>query len=371
MNHHSFFRWCWLWLCIAAMKPMAVAEDPVRRLDTQKIDNAVKQEMEKQSLVGVSIGVIQNNSIVYVQGYGLANRQTQTPMTSKSIVNWASCSKPLAAVRVMQLVQNGKLDLDAPIVDYLPKLPEHLQKITTRQLLCHQSGVPHYANGFIFPGKYPDASDDRLDPLYSLSRFLNARLIFEPGTRMEYSSYAYVLLSAVIQSAGGLPMQKQIETEMIQPLKLNSFQLDMEYADQPDWSVGYRVVGGDIKAQPDVAHYWKHGAGGYKSNVEDFARFTLAMMQYELITRETSQTMWTRQKLKDDTETVYGLGVRVDGGDQSLRIWHNGSQEETKTQLVFYPEKKSGVVVMCNTYDCKTAQVISAIEKAVANGRNE
>jgi serine beta-lactamase-like protein LACTB len=236
VNHNTLYRWCW-WLCLVTIAPLAVAENPARWIDTQKIDNAIKQEIEKQSLVGVSIGVIQNNSIVYLQGYGLANRQTQTPMTSKSLVNWASCSKPVAAVRVMQLVQDGKLKLDAPIVDYLPRLPEHLQKITTRQLLCHQSGVPHYANGFIFPGKYPDASDDRLDPLYSLSRFLNARLIFESGTRMEYSSYAYVLLSAVIQSAGGLPMHKQIEAEIIQPLELSSFQLDLEYTDQPNWSV--------------------------------------------------------------------------------------------------------------------------------------
>lgn len=361
----SFILFCWL------SATHAYAQEPSVRVDLEKVDKAIQHEIERQSLVGVSIGIIRNNSIVYTKGYGVANRESNTPMTSKSVVNWASCSKPLAATIAMQLVQEGKLDLDQPIVHYLPKLPQPLQNITVRQLLCHQSGVPHYANGFIFPGKYPDSSDDKLDPLHSLGRFLNARLIFEPGTKMEYSSYAYVLLSAVLQSAGGAPLQTQVDSRIVKPLGLASFQLDLEANGQPDWTIGYRVVGDTIKKQPDVAHYWKHGAGGYKSNVEDFARFTLAMMQFELISRETSQAMWTRQKLKDESETVYGLGVRVEGSGQMLRVWHNGSQEETKTQLVFFPEQKYGVVVMCNTYDCNTAQLISAINKATEFGLDE
>lgn len=354
----SFILFCWL-----SLAP-AYAQESSDRVDFQKVDEAIQLEMTRQSLVGVSIGIVRNNTILYTKGYGAANRESNTPMTSKSVVNWASCSKPLAATIAMQLVQEGKLDLDQPIVRYLPKLPQPLQNITARQLLCHQSGVPHYANGFIFPGKYPDSSDDKLDPLHSLARFLNCRLIFEPGTKMEYSSYAYILLSAVLQSAGGAPLQTQVDTRIAKPLGLASFQLDLEANGQPDWTIGYRVVGDTIKKQPEVAHFWKHGAGGYKSNVEDFARFTLAMMQYELISRETSQAMWTIQKLQDDSETTYGLGVRVDGSGQMLRVWHNGSQEETKTQLVFFPEQKYGVVVMCNTYDCNTAQLISAINKA-------
>jgi serine beta-lactamase-like protein LACTB len=365
MTRHGYALLVGLLLCLVGM-PYTVAEDPIVSLDTTRIDDAVLQEMERQSLVGVSIGIIRNNTIVYTQGYGVANRETNTPMSPKSIVNWASCSKPLVAIMAMQLVQEGKLDLEQPIVRYLPKLPSHLHNITTRQLLCHQSGVPHYANGFIFPGKYPEASDNKLDPLNSLSRFLNARLIFEPGAEMEYSSYAYVLLSAVVQSVGNAPLQTQVETRIVKPLGLTSFQLDVETDSQADWAVGYRVVGGEIKPQPEVAHYWKHGAGGYKSNVEDFARFTLAMLQSEMITHETSAMMWTRQTLNHGEETTYGLGVRVDGRDKTLKISHNGSQEETKTRLVFYPAEKSGMVVMCNTYDCDPGRITTAIGRATA-----
>lgn len=367
---HGYTPLCWLLLCWVGLG-YAVAEDPPASLDIKRIDQAVKQEMERQSLVGVSIGIIRNNAIVYTKGYGVANRETNTAMSSQSIVNWASCSKPLVAIIAMQLVQEGKLDLEQPIVRYLPKLPPHLQPLTTRQLLCHQSGVPHYANGFIFPGKYPEASDDKMDPLNSLSRFLNARLIFEAGTKMEYSSYAYVLLSAVLQSAGDTPLQTQVDARIVKPLGLTSFQLDVEKDGQADWAVGYRVVGEEIKPQPEVAHYWKHGAGGYKSNVEDFARFTLAMLQYEMIAQETSEMMWTRQTLKNGEETTYGLGVRVDGNGKTLKISHNGSQEETKTRMVFYPEEKYGMVVMCNTYDCDPGQITSAISRAGGFRRGE
>ena len=346
----------------AQESPLATA------LDTQRVDAAVQAQMTSQSLVGVSIGIIQNDQIVYTQGYGTANRDAQSPMSSKTIVNWASCSKPLVATLSMRLVQEEKLDLDAPIERYLPELPQRLKPITTRQLLCHQSGIPHYANGIILPGTYPNGSGEKLDPITSLTRFLNSPLIFRPGSKMDYSSYADVLLSAVVQSAGGAPLTEQVETRIVGPLGLESFQLDLEYMNQPDWAIGYRVVNGMIEKQAEVAHYWKHGAGGYKSNVEDFARFTLALLKEELITAESSRTMWTRQNLTDGTETEYGLGVRVDGAGSRLRISHNGSQEETKTRMVFYPGANHGIVVMCNTYDCDPGKITTAIYTALRPG---
>ncbi|HMO16017.1 MAG TPA: serine hydrolase domain-containing protein [Pirellulaceae bacterium] len=329
------------------------------------VDGAVLAEMERQKLVGVSVGIIQNSRVVYTQGYGFANLKTRVPVDDNSIFNWASNSKPFMAVAAMQLIQNGQLELDKPIETYIPDLPDHVKPITTRQLLCHQSGIPHYTNGkIVSSGKKVDVHQE-LDPLNAINRFVMSPLIFEPGTKTDYSSHAYVLLSAVVQSAGKEPIDRQLLMRIGKPLNLKSMQLDVPFDGQKNWVSAYRSAEGQPQEVPDYAHFWKHGAGGYKSDVKDFARFAQALMNYELISADTSKIMWTLQKTSTGETSTFGLGVSVEGKGKSLKISHGGSQDETKTRMVIYPNQKHGIVVMCNTQSCDPGQISTAIYKAI------
>ena len=333
----------------------------------QAVDEAVLQEMREQNIVGAAIGIIRNSEIVYTQGYGFANLEAQAPVTDNTVFNWASNSKPVMAVAALQLVERGQLDIDQSITAYLPDLPEHLQPVTTRHLLCHQSGIPHYSNGRIVrSGERVDPLDE-IDPLNSLHRFIKSPLIFEPGARTEYSSYAYVLLSAVVQAAGKQPIERQLLTRIGRPLRLSSFQLDMPSGNQRNWTTAYKVTDGTPKEVKDYAHFWKHGAGGYKSNVKDFARFALALMQGELLSGETSAAMWTPQVRSDGSPSGYGLGVAVSGRGKDLKVSHNGSQDETRTRMVVYPPQRHGVVVMCNTQGCDPNRISTAVYSAMRN----
>ena len=84
-------------------------------------------------------------------------------------------------------------------------------------------------------------------------------------------------MSSVVQAAGKQPIAQQLKTRIIDPLSLTSFQLDLPFTNQAHWAVGYRVLNGTIQEETETAHYWKHGAGGYKSNIKDFARFAAAL----------------------------------------------------------------------------------------------
>lgn len=326
-----------------------------------KVDQAVNTLMEQRHLVGVAIGLIENDRVVYSKGYGKANIANAEQLSEQSILNWASNSKPVMAVLALQLVQEKLLDLDQPLAGYLPDLPEQLSKITTRQLLCHQSGIPHYTNGKVIPAEQHVHSDKELDPLVAINRFAKSPLIFESGTRTEYSSHAYVLLSAVVQSAGREPIAQQLERRITKPLGLASFQLDLPLESQTNWVKSYSRVDESHHEVPDYAHYWKHGAGGYKSNVRDFAAFALALMTGQLLSEEMTGQMWTRQKTLDARESNYGLGVVVEGAGRELKISHNGSQDETKTRMVLYPNRRLGVVVMCNTQPCDPSEISTAV----------
>lgn len=334
----------------------------------EAVDKAVKEEMEKQALVGVAVGIIQNGKIVYLQGYGSADSAKKTPVTAESVFNWASNSKPLAAVLAMQLVEKKQLDLDADVRKYVPEFPDKKTKISTRHLLSHQSGIPHYSNGKVVPveRKY-DVRDPFSNPVLALDKFADSPLLFDPGEKVSYSTYAYILLSAVVQKAGKEPFQKQITDRVVKPLGLASFEYDTPAA-KATWVTGY-TKGKDGKVVPvaDYAHDWKHGGGAFKSNVRDFARWGEALINRELVSEATEKDMWEPQQTTDSKLTTWGLGFVVEKGPREQpKISHNGKQDEATTRLVIYPKDRHGVVVMCNCEFADLGKVSSAVYTALS-----
>jgi CubicO group peptidase (beta-lactamase class C family) len=327
-------------------------------LPTEKIDAAVAAQMAEQKLVGVSIGVIRGGKIVYLKGYGFADKATKTPCDTKTVINWASNSKPLAGVLAMQLVDAKKLDLDADVRKYVPEWPDKGRVITTRQLLCHQSGIPHYANGKIVPA---DTVRPGLDPVHAVDRFAKSPLIFDPGTKTAYSSHAFVLLSAVIQRAGGEPYDDQLRQRIVEPLKMNSLVPDGPSKGKANWATGYTVLG----PAPEEEHAWKFGAGGSKSNVEDFAKWAAGLLDGKLVSERSRTAMWTKQTLADGRETNYGLGFVVETRGGTLTVSHNGGQPETATRMVLDVAAKNGIVVMTNCSFGSIGNLEKAISKAI------
>jgi serine beta-lactamase-like protein LACTB, mitochondrial len=337
---------------VIAFAPIAFFGQQSAKLPQEKsaaIEKAVVAEMEKQGLVGAAVGVVQDGTVVYAKGFGFADREKKTKATVDTIFNWASNSKPLAAVLAMQLVEQGKLDLDADVRKYVPEFPAKDKTFTTRQILCHTCGIPHYSNGKIVAPKNWSFKKDEMDPLDGLARFADSPLIFSPGERLSYSSYGYVLLSAVIQRSGGEPFVDQVRKRIVEPLAMKSFQWDVASNGQPHWSHGYmrHPLTKQVGLAKEEAHAWKHGAGGFKSNVRDFAAFAAALNESKLVKKETERLMWTNQKTNDGKSIAYALGFVVQRKGE-LTVSHGGSQNETKTQLVLEPNRRRGVVVMSN-----------------------
>ena len=330
------------------------------------VDAAVADELKRQAVVGAAVGVIRDGEVVYLKGYGQADRERKAPVTPQTVFNWASNSKPLAAVAAMQLVEKKLLDLDADVRKYVPEFPDPGAVITVRHLLCHQSGIPHYSNGTVVPTsrRYPTARPF-MDPVAALDRFNKSPLLFKPGEKVSYSSYAYILLSAVVQRAGKEPFAAQVEARIARPLGMKTLQLDVEAGNNRQWASGYakKAEGQAVLAKED-AHYWKHGAGGYKSDVRDFARWAQALINRRLVSASTEQLMWAPQALASGEMTKWGLGFTVEeqGG---LKVSHNGKQDEVTTRLVVYPKARHGVVVMCNCGFADVGAISTAVYKAL------
>jgi serine beta-lactamase-like protein LACTB, mitochondrial len=357
-------------LIVGAACPPAPASSPAFSCaEARAVDRAVRAEMDRQQAVGVAIGVIRGGRVVYLRGYGCEDREAGVPVTSKTLFRWASISKTLTAVAAMQLAERGQLDLDADVRTYVPEFPDKGVRITTRQLLCHQSGIVHYDNGKILRARRDyDVAHPFESVITALDCFKQSPLVAKPGKKFSYSTHGYMLLAAVVERAGREKFADQIHRRIIAPLGLCTLQPDYQWIEIPHRAIGYRKRGKsrEIVRSIDADVSWKLGGGGYLSNVDDLTRWGVALIHGALVSKSTEKTMWTRQKTSAGRPTPVGLGFFLRRSDGVLEVSHGGAQEKTRTQLTLYPREGRGVVVMCNSEYADPKRFVAAIEKALA-----
>ena len=320
------------------------------------IDSAIVSEMEKQQVVGLAIGIIQEGEVVYIQEYGYADLSKKRKVNDSTLFRWASVAKPMTAVAAMQLVEAGKLDLDADIRAIVPEYPDKGEVITMRQLLGHLGGMPHYQDGIIasdieYKQKHPFE-----DVVVALDKFKETPLVSTPGTSYHYSTHGFILASAVIQRAGEEQFARQVEKRIAKTLKMHSLQPDYQWKSRSKRAKGYKKVNGKVVESTNTDVSWKLGAGGWISNIGDLAKFAAGLMGDELLSQDSKNIMWEQQKDASGKETGNGLGFGISTQNSSLRVSHNGAQEKTRTRMVLYPRELApnasrghGVVVMSNS----------------------
>jgi serine beta-lactamase-like protein LACTB, mitochondrial len=330
-----------------------------------RIDDSVKEQMSQQQLVGVSIGVIDGGRVAYSQGFGFADVENQVAMTPQSLIRWASVSKPLTAVVAGQLVAEGRLSFDDDVRKYVPEFPDHGVTIRVRDLLCHQSGIVHYANGRVVrtQKEYGEPHPFQ-NVINSLDTFKESPLVNAPGEKYSYSTHAYMLLSAVTERAENKPFAQQVQDRINSPLGLTTLQPDYQWVEISPRAVGYRLRNQQVIPSTNTDVSWKLGGGGFISSVEDMAAFGAGLMGSKLLSEKIKSQMWVRQKTTDGSETDVGLGFFIDGVGESLRVSHNGSQEKAKTRMVIYPNRKNGIVVMSNCEHAEPGRISTAIYQA-------
>jgi CubicO group peptidase (beta-lactamase class C family) len=328
---------------------------------------AVGQQMDRQKAVGLAVGIIRDGKVVYVKGYGFADRENQIPASTKTMFRWASISKTLTAIAAMQLVEKGELDLNADVRTLVPEFPDTGTPITVWDLLCHQSGIVHYSNG---PVVRTQRSYDSPHPFESviiaLDTFKDSPLLFKPREKYSYSTHAYILLSAVVERAGQKRFTDQVSERIIQPLKLDSLQPDYQWIKIDNRAVGYKLTDGSPMPSTDTDVSWKLGGGGYISTVGDLADYAAAIVNGKLLKKETWSLVSTVQSTSDGKPTPLGLGFFVDGAGPKLRLAHDGSQEKAKTRMVLYPIQRSAVVVMSNSENVNPGEFTTAIFGALS-----
>lgn len=324
----------------AAAAPSA-ALPPARQ---QEIEKYIASEMSRHQIPGISVSAAVAGELVWSNGFGLADVENHVPAKALTVYRTASIAKVMTAVAVMQLADAGKIDLDSPVQRYVPSFPVKPWPITIRHLLSHQSGIRHYQNQ-----QEIDSTRHFNDTTSTLKAFANDGLIGEPGTLVRYSTYAYVLLGAVIESASSMRYMQYLREKIFAPAGMERTRQDHHYSIVPNRAHGYSLSSsGQLQnsALADTSN--KVPGGGLLSTTDDLVRFALAFRRGALLRQAYVDMMMLPSRLKDGRKTNFGIGWKLTSVDGRKAVWHDGGQQGVSTMLLLLPHEGIVVSLMCN-----------------------
>lgn len=306
--------------------------------------NQVGNELRARGIPGLAVAVAVEGQLEYAEGFGYADLEERVPAWPATKFRIGSISKAVTSVALMQLVESGKLDLDAPIQKYVPSFPDKGSKITARLLAGHLAGIRHYQGDEFLISKHYDSVVD------ALKIFENDPLVAPPGTEFHYSSYGFDLLSAVIESASGENFLSYMQSHVFTPLGLVNTTADQNSAIIEQRSRVYeREKDGSTENAPYVDNSYKWAAGGFLSTAPDLVHFGSALLHPGFLKEESLKLLFTSQKTNSGKETGYGMGWFIGKSANGERIYqHSGGSVGGTSQLLLYPDSHVVVALVTN-----------------------
>ncbi|MCA8973286.1 MAG: beta-lactamase family protein [Planctomycetes bacterium] len=327
---------------ILSLAAVIAAQQPPAWRDAVRA--AVEAKWQEDAIPGISVAIATGGGEREPEAFafGFADVENDVPASGATVYRLASISKPIAAVCAMKLVEQGKLDLDRDVHEIVAAWPEKPWPVTTRQLLAHLGGVRHYKPG---EGEstvhYPTQTA-------ALVRFADDPLLHEPGTKYRYSTFGYNLVAAVVEAAAQKPFPQVVEEFVAAPSAASSMQDDDVRRLIRGRAQGYLRTGGELRNSVLMDGSYKLGGGGLCCSAVDLARFGQALCGGRLVTPQTLDAMWTRQRTKSGNEIGYGLGFTVGRHDGRRVIHHSGAQSRVSTMLYLLPDDGVAIVALCN-----------------------
>lgn len=338
MNRVSFANgWLFIGLLMVARPTAPLYAQSPSKLTPRQLDQRIIQLMDSASIPGLSIALIRNNKLVYSQGYGLTKADSTQRVTPETVFEAASLSKPVFAYAVLQLVEQGLLDLNKPLYEYLPypdaATDERYKKITARLVLSHQSGFPNWRK-------------NRKLPQLAMS--------FTPGERFGYSGEGFVYLQRVVEKLTGQPIDAFMNERVLKPLNMTNSSFIWQptfdaHVAQPHDESGKP----EEKGKPTQANM----AYSLHTTAEDYARFIQAIFSQKGLKASTIDRMLSPQsrlptRFSGDTlssNLFWGLGFGLERSPTGMYFWHWGDNGSFKCYITANRARKEAIVYFANS----------------------
>ncbi|WP_020402186.1 serine hydrolase domain-containing protein [Gracilimonas tropica] len=325
---------------------------------------SLADRMEHYNVPGLSVAVFRNGTFGWAKGYGMADKASNTPVTAQTLFQAASISKPIAAMAALDMAEDGIIDLDADINEYLSswKLKDNEfttdEKVTLRRILNHTAGTTVWG----FPGY--ERTDNIPNAVGVVSGQGNTDSVFVykvPGVSWQYSGGGYTVMQIALSDAAQKPFEEIMAERVLEPLSMHSSTYAQPLPDQlhDRAASGYRSDSSEIEGKWHV--YPEQAAAGLWTNPTDIGRYAIAVQQAlegsneEVLNSATVQEMLT----PGDNNYGLGLGIRYDGS----HFGHSGSNAGFRSD--FAASKKGGNVVVIMTNSDSGSPLIAELMQAI------
>lgn len=302
-----------------------------KRISIVSIELQVKKAMDSLKIPGMSLAIINKGKIVYARGFGFANVESRKPVTAQTYFEAASMSKPVFSFYVQKLANDGVIDLDKPLFEYLPSADindERYKKITTRMVLSHTTGLPNWREGE------------------------KMQLAFDPGSAFSYSGEGYMYLAKVIahlKKKSLRTLDQDFQREVALPLKLKHFHFVLTQESKENFATGYQD-GKPVLDNRDRQSF--DAAGGMFANVTNYAKFVIQVMKV----RKLYPALYTpviTLKSDDPVKLFFRIdswtaGLAVIKANGATNYWHGGNNLGYTSSFMIDPEKQFGYVYFTN-----------------------
>ncbi|MFD5066005.1 serine hydrolase domain-containing protein [Streptomyces sp. NPDC058394] len=325
----------------AAAPPGRVDIDPVV---AEQLDEAITAAMRKADIPGVGVGLWIDGEDPYVRAFGTSDKATGVPIKTDMHTRIGSVTKTFAITGVLQLVDDGKVRLDAPISTYLDGVPGG-ERITVRQLADMRSGLYNYTEDPRWQATFKADPPRSWTPQQLLDIAFKHPANFPPGARWEYSNTNTILLGLLVEKVAGQPLHTYLEQNVFEPAGLDATSLPTGAEIASPFVHGYTNFTPD-GATVDASTWnpsWGWAAGAMISDLSDLRSWAKTLATGTLLTPATqAQRLDVVDALPG---TGYGLGIfNVQGW-----IGHNGSLPGYGSLVLYLPEAKATLVVLLNT----------------------
>ena len=354
-------------LCLPACAQSAPESSPL----AVRFDKLIEEGLKEDPLSGIAVGVVRDGKLIYARGFGVMTiEHPDRKVTPQTLFHMASITKTFVATSIMQLWEQGKIDLDAPVTKYVTYFridDPRYKSITVRQMLTHSSGMPDVED---YQWNKPQYDDGALERYVRSLGDQKLKLLFDPGSGMAYSNMAYEVLGDLVAKVSGETFEDYVEEHILKPLKMSSSTLLIKKANPALLADGYmRKRGGDYASLRHVNAYPYNRihtpSSDLMSSVGDMARYAMANLNHgeldgaRILKPSTYKLMW---KPAVDVEFCHenhtqcrkpgakvGISWFLEDRDGMSVVAHSGGDDGFMTDLVLIPGSRMALVLMANT----------------------
>jgi D-alanyl-D-alanine carboxypeptidase len=318
----------------------------------QKVQAKLNESHASAKFPGATVGFVLPDGRTASVSSGVSDLETKTPLKPTDKMLAGSIGKTFVAATTLQLVQEGKLNLDEKIERWLGRekwfaqLP-NAKDITLRMLLNHTSGIPNHADDKTFLKALFKNSERDIKYEELIAYILNKKPLFAAGKGFNYADTNYILVGIIIERTTGKTLYDEITERILMPLKLSQT-VPSNKNILPQVTNGYFqnkpiIVNGKFTVNPQ----WEWAGGGFASTAEDLARWAQALYAGDVLRKNLLDEMLKGVKTNEGTE--YGLGVEIAHGKFGKSYGHDGEFPGYLSDMRYFPEQKIAVAVQVNS----------------------